>query len=201
MWKGVAVDYVNQQFPWNPLVWFQIRGLTAFWKILIPRHPFLFPAHICADTTSFCRLYSPAMTLVELPPEILVNIYCNLSSVKEAIHLAQTCSAASAVLKHSVGCKKIFQSIISSESGRGGNSNLGGNILSKAIYSYHLRELTSKQIWTKFAATCCLIGRLHVIPLMQSRSLSSCHNSKVSKATRLWIPSSSKARDIRASYY
>lgn len=141
------------------------------------------------------------MMLFELPPEILVNIYCNLSNVKEAIHLAQTCSAANAFLKQPLGCKKIFQSIISSENAGGVNSNLSGNLLFKAVYSYHLQDLISKQVWTKFAATCSLIRRLNMIPLMRSRSLSSCRNSRVLKVTRLWIPLSSKARDIRASYY
>jgi hypothetical protein len=113
------------------------------------------------------------MTLLELPPEILVNIYCNLANVDEATQLAQTCSAMNAILKQSFNYQKIFQSIISGENVREENGNVRGKPSSQVVYYYYLPILTSKQDWTKFAATCSQIGRSLIIHLIRSRCSSS----------------------------
>lgn len=81
------------------------------------------------------------MTLLELPPEILVNIYCNLANVNEATQLAQTCSALNAILKQSFNHRKIFQSIISDKNIREENSNVRGKSSFQVVYYYYLPSL------------------------------------------------------------
>lgn len=84
-------------------------------------------------TPSLHFLCTAAMTPVNLPPEILVNIYCNLSNVNEATHLAQACSATNAILKQPFYRQKIFQSIVSSKSARGENRKVSGKSSFQAV--------------------------------------------------------------------
>lgn len=71
------------------------------------------------------------MALLELPPEILIQIYCNLRHVHEAINLAQTCTAANELFCRPLSRQHILQSIISVTDGanRISTMNLSGNIL------------------------------------------------------------------------
>ncbi|KAL4897282.1 hypothetical protein BDV59DRAFT_170245 [Aspergillus ambiguus] len=59
-----------------------------------------------------CLFAAPRMALFQLPPEVLMNIYCNLAHIHGVINLAQTCTAANQLLRQPRSRQQIFQSII-----------------------------------------------------------------------------------------